>query len=81
MGPSEIPEDFGELEKLGVINICGVDREGRPIIIVSACRFPNNNTKEHLKLLEYIKFKLGTFHSSRKKNFCPSLFFEILLCD
>ena len=82
-----------------MINVCGVDRDGRPIIIVAmaenkiifikkktqkffkmcqlsgfsknrlienfstcilaACRFPNNNSKEHDLLLKYIKFKLG----------------------
>ena len=61
VGPSHVPDDFAELDKLGVINICGVDREGRPTIIVAASRFPNNNTKEHSQLLKYITFKLGLF--------------------
>lgn len=35
VGPRDVPEDFDELDKLGVINVCGVDRDGRPIIIVA----------------------------------------------
>lgn len=61
VGPSEVPHDFADLDKLGVINICGVDRDGRPTIIVAASRFPNNNSKEHDQLLKYIKYKLDDY--------------------
>jgi len=54
-------EDFSELERAKVINICGVDKDGRPVIVVAACRFPNNNTKEHQQLLRFIKAKLDIY--------------------
>lgn len=53
-------EDFSELERSKVINICGCDKDGLPVIVVAACRFPNNNTKEHHQLLRFIKAKLGS---------------------
>lgn len=60
-------EDFSELERAKVINICGVDKDGRPVIVVAACRFPNNNTKEHQQLLRFIKAKLGNILTCRLK--------------
>jgi hypothetical protein len=61
-------EDFSELERAKVINICGVDKDGRPVIVVAACRFPNNNTKEHQQLLRFIKAKLGKILACRFKS-------------
>ena len=61
-------EDFSELERAKVINICGVDKDGRPVIVVAACRFPNNNTKEHQQLLRFIKAKLGKTITRRYRS-------------
>ena len=47
--------NFGDLEKLGVINICGVDKKGLPMIVVSACRFPLNTSEEHHQLFDFIQ--------------------------
>ncbi|CAG5104981.1 Oidioi.mRNA.OKI2018_I69.chr1.g1727.t1.cds [Oikopleura dioica] len=58
---SSSTEDFTELERAKLINICGVDKDGRPVIVVAACRFPNNNTKEHQQLLRFIKAKLDIY--------------------
>ena len=68
MAVSSSNEDFSELERAKVINICGVDKDGRPVIVVAACRFPNNNTKEHQQLLRFIKAKLGKSITCRSKT-------------
>ena len=52
---ADVGVNFGDLEKLGVINICGVDKKGLPMIVVSACRFPLNTSEEHHQLFDFIQ--------------------------
>jgi len=61
---NDVRSQFGELEKLGVINICGVDKKGLPMIVVSACRFPLNTSEEHHQLFDFIQAKLDDYVQS-----------------
>ena len=53
VGPRNVPEDFDELDKLGVINVCGVDRDGRPIIIVAMAE--NKIVKKNQKFFAFFE--------------------------
>ncbi|KAL5475627.1 hypothetical protein EMCRGX_G025469 [Ephydatia muelleri] len=49
---SDHPE-FKIIEKLNIISVSGVDREGRPVIVVSAVRLPPTGEIDHQTLLQY----------------------------
>lgn len=51
--PSDQPEEFRTIEKLNIISVSGVDREGRPVIVVSAVRLPPSGEINHQTLLQY----------------------------
>jgi len=60
----EVGDQFAQLEKTGVINICGVDKKGLPMIVVAACRFPLNTSDEHHQLFGFIQAKLDAYVAS-----------------
>lgn len=58
-----------QIDKYGIVNVCGSDFTGRPIIVLSACKLPENDEiakEQHFKshqhffdcLLEYFLFLL-----------------------
>ena len=73
VGPRNVPEDFDELDKLGVINVCGVDRDGRPIIIVAMAENKIIFIKKKLENFSHF-FKICEFFGFSKKSFDKKFF-------
>eukprot|EP00118_Oscarella_pearsei_P005590 m.25776 g.25776 ORF g.25776 m.25776 type:complete len:165 (+) comp28960_c0_seq1:1483-1977(+) len=48
--------EFADIEKHNIVSIGGTDREGRPVIIVSAVRMPARHNINHGHLLECVDF-------------------------
>ncbi|XP_062511583.1 rho GTPase-activating protein 8-like [Corticium candelabrum] len=57
----EARHDFSAIEKHQIISIGGTDREGKPVVIASACRLPDRRSIDHSELLEYLKSTLDPY--------------------
>ncbi|CAI8052115.1 Rho GTPase-activating protein 1 [Geodia barretti] len=49
----EYEEAFEMLEKYSIISTSGSDRDGHPVIVISACRLPPSDAIDHNVLLRY----------------------------
>lgn len=47
----EDEEDFSDVSMYGIVEVLGDDTAGRRVIVVSACRLPNNKELDHQRLL------------------------------
>ncbi|CAI8000737.1 Rho GTPase-activating protein 1 [Geodia barretti] len=54
----EYEEGFKMVEKYNIISVSGSDRDGRPVIVISACRLPPSYAINHDVLLRYGKYFL-----------------------
>lgn len=54
-------EDFTDIANLGIIDLVGDDKAGRPVIVVYALRLPNNKMFDHEKFLRYLIHTLDRF--------------------
>ena len=43
---------FGDIPKLGIVDVSGDDSSGRKVISISACRLPSNKSYDHQLLLQ-----------------------------
>ncbi|XP_055333348.1 rho GTPase-activating protein 8-like [Paramacrobiotus metropolitanus] len=55
---------FGDIPKLGIVDVSGDDKFGRKIISISACKLPSNKSYDHHLLLEYICHMLDRYVQS-----------------
>jgi len=79
----EKKDDFEDIAKCGIVEVSGCDINGRPVIVVSACKLPPTKELDHKRFLNYLKqtldryvesdYSLVYFHhglnSSNKPNF------------
>ncbi|XP_065838140.1 rho GTPase-activating protein 1-like [Oscarella lobularis] len=61
--PSE-KVDFSDIEKHNIVSVGGTDKEGRPVIMVSATRLPARHNIDHGRLLDYLKHTLDQYVES-----------------
>lgn len=58
--------DFSDVSKHGIVEVFGDDTAGRRIIVVSACKLPQNKELDHSKLLRcaiYLLILIGIYKS------------------
>ena len=46
--------DFSDIARHGVVDIVGDDPYGRKVVVVSACKMPDNKTFNHNRFLEWV---------------------------
>ncbi|GAU97141.1 hypothetical protein RvY_08493 [Ramazzottius varieornatus] len=52
---------FGDIPKLGIVDVSGDDSFGRKVICISACRLPSNKSYDHQLLLQYLLHVLDQY--------------------
>lgn len=51
----EDEEDFSDVSMYGIVEVMGDDTAGRRVIVVSACKLPNNKELDHQRLLRLVR--------------------------
>ncbi|XP_040564166.1 rho GTPase-activating protein 1 isoform X2 [Lepeophtheirus salmonis] len=57
----ELDEDFSDIASHGIVEVVGDDLAGRKIIVVYACRLPNNKNFNHQRFLRYLMYTLDQY--------------------
>ncbi|CAH0382781.1 unnamed protein product [Bemisia tabaci] len=57
----EDEDDFSDVSRYGIVDVVGDDTVGRRIIVVSACKLPNNKELDHGRLLRYLMYTLDKY--------------------
>jgi len=57
-------EEFDDIAKYGIVEVSGSDVNGRPVIVVSACKLPPVNQLDHKRFLTYLKVTLDGYVES-----------------
>lgn len=58
----DVPPELKLIEKHNIVSVCGAaDKDGRPVIVFSACRLPPSYQISHQRLFEYLKFTLDRY--------------------
>ncbi|OWA53137.1 Rho GTPase-activating protein 1 [Hypsibius exemplaris] len=52
---------YGDIPKLGIVDVSGDDSFGRKVISISACRLPSNKSYDHQLLLQYLLHVLDQY--------------------
>ncbi|XP_065909987.1 rho GTPase-activating protein 1-like [Dysidea avara] len=61
---TETPPEYALIERHNIVSVAGTDKDGRPVIVFSACRLPPSYTINHQKLLDYLKFTVDHYVES-----------------
>lgn len=57
-------EEFEDIAKYGIVEVSGSDGNGRPVIVVSACKLPPIKDLDHKRFLNYLKLTLDGYVES-----------------
>nr|XP_039254797.1 rho GTPase-activating protein 1-like isoform X2 [Styela clava] len=61
---SDASAEFVDIAQYGIVEVSGVDLQGRPVILVSACKLPSNKVLDQGKFLKYLKHTLNKYVES-----------------
>lgn len=61
---SDASAEFEDVAQYGIIEVSGSDLQGRPVIVVSACKLPSNEVLDQGKFLRYLKHTLDKYVES-----------------
>lgn len=54
-------EEYEDIAKHGIVEVSGSDVNGRPVIVVSACKLPPTKLLDHKRFLNYLKLTLDRY--------------------
>ncbi|KAJ8868027.1 hypothetical protein PR048_031836 [Dryococelus australis] len=57
----ESDDDYQDVAKYDIVDVVGDDTYGRKVIVVSACKLPNNKELDHGLLLRYLMYTLDKY--------------------